>query len=100
MGRVRGGMELEEAVKGRLVPQWVSLQAVCSRCLLPDSPLCSLQSLAQCISPCAVHLGPCYGADSDSSSLGGTCVPNKPLGGARAAALLSTVRSRNLWRST
>ncbi|XDA81395.1 hypothetical protein R6Z07M_011298 [Ovis aries] len=34
----------------------------------------------------AVQIGK---ADSDSSSLGGTCVPNMPLGGARAAALLS-----------
>lgn len=41
-------------------------------------PLCSLQSLAQYISLCTVHLGSCYNADSDSSSLSGTCVPNKP----------------------
>ncbi|XP_017915418.1 PREDICTED: plasma membrane calcium-transporting ATPase 4 [Capra hircus] len=39
----------------------------------------------------AVQIGK---ADSDSSSLGGTCVPNKPLGGARAAALLSTGSER------
>lgn len=53
-------------------------------------PLCSLQSLAQYISLCTVHLGSCYNADSDSSSLGGTCVPNKPQVTASAAALLST----------